>query len=222
MPSQSVEEYLEAIYRIGGETGTVNTCELAEMLKVAPPSVTTMLGRLSRDGLVEHTRYKGIKLTAPGREMASSMIRRHRLSERLLTDMLGMPWHKVHEAACKLEHVITGEIEEHAYEALGEPERCPHGHLLAGDEDSHLMLMVDITADSRIKIVKLAEENENFLITVAKLGLVPSAEVTVLSVTDTGTRYLLDGTECFALTEITRHIWVQPITNAECGVRNTE
>ena len=215
MPSQSVEEYLEAIYRIGGKTGTVNTCELAEMLNVAPPSVTTMLGRLSRDGLVQHIRYKGIKLTEHGLEMASSMIRRHRLSERLLTDMLGMPWHKVHEAACKLEHVITGEIEEHAFEALGEPERCPHGHLLEGDEDKHLVLMSEITAGSRIKVVKLAEENEIFLITVAKFGLVPSAEVTVLSVTDSGTRYLLNETEHLALTEITRHIWVQPLSDAE-------
>lgn len=208
MPSQSVEEYLEAIYRIGGETGTVNTCELAAMLGVAPPSVTTMLARLTRDGLVEHTRYKGIKLTSEGREMAASMIRRHRLSERLLTDVLGMPWHKVHDAACKLEHVMTGEIEEHAYKALGEPERCPHGQMLRGDDSESLIALSCVEPGSKVRVVKLAEENEEFLIAVEKLGLIPSAEVTVSSISDSGVRYLAAGNEHQIPIDLAGHVWV--------------
>ena len=91
MPSQSVEEYIEAIYRLGGEGGAVSTCDLAEQLGVAPPSVTTMIRRLSRDGLVKHVRYYGATLTEAGLKMALDTIRRHRLSERLLTDVLGIP-----------------------------------------------------------------------------------------------------------------------------------
>ncbi|MEN6521787.1 MAG: metal-dependent transcriptional regulator [Armatimonadota bacterium] len=211
MPSQSVEEYLEAIYRIGGETGTVNTCELATMLGVAPPSVTTMLARLTRDGLVEHTRYKGIKLTQSGREMAASMIRRHRLSERLLTDVLGMPWHRVHEAACKLEHVMTGEIEERTYKALGEPERCPHGQMLKGDDDESLVALSSVEPGSKVRVVKLAEEKEEFLIAVEKLGLIPSAEVTISSIIDSEICYSIAGNEHQISIDLAGLIWVCPV-----------
>ncbi|MEN6373044.1 MAG: metal-dependent transcriptional regulator [Armatimonadota bacterium] len=211
MPSQSVEEYLEAIYRIGGETGTVNTCELATMLGVAPPSVTTMLARLTRDGLVEHTRYKGLKLTESGREMAASMIRRHRLSERLLTDVLGMPWQRVHEAACKLEHVMTGEIEERTYRALGEPERCPHGQMLNGDENEPLIALSCAKPGSKVRVVKLAEENEEFLIAVEKLGLVPSAEVTVSAISDSEICYSAAGTEHQIPIDLAQYVWVRPV-----------
>ncbi|MBI2842964.1 MAG: metal-dependent transcriptional regulator [Armatimonadetes bacterium] len=184
MPSESVEEYIEAIYRIGGETGMVNTCDLAEQLGVTPPSVTTMLRRLSRDGLVKHVPYRGITLTTRGREMAAAMIRRHRLSERILTDVFGIPWERVHNAACKLEHVITGEIEDRAYQVLGEPERCPHGHLLEGSEDVALLLLSEVPEGERVVVVKLAEEGGEFLQTAAEIGLVPLAEVEVTSLTD--------------------------------------
>lgn len=184
MTSQSVEEYIEAIYRIGGESGTVNTCELAEHLGVAPASVTTMLGRLSRDGLVKHTPYHGITLTGTGRELAASIIRRHRLAERLLTDILGMPWERVHEAACRLEHVIDGEIEELAYKALGEPERCPHGHLLEGCEDTVLLPLSDAPIGKRVQVVKVTDESEECLRSAADVGLVPFMEVTVQSKSD--------------------------------------
>lgn len=212
MASQSVEEYIEAIYRLGGGTGNVNTCDLAEQLGVAPPSVTTMLRRLSRDGLVKHIRYRGISLTPRGLEMAASMIRRHRLSERLLTDVLGVPWERVHDAACKLEHVITGELEERAYAALGEPDRCPHGHLLQGDEDRMLMLLSDIPPGDMVGVVKLANEDEEFLKMAREIGLTPLAELVVESRTDAGLILSICGGTHTLPMELAAHVWVTPFS----------
>lgn len=193
MPSESVENYLEAIYRIGGETGTVNTCDLAEQLKVTPPSVTTMLRRLSRDGFIKHIRYRGISLTQLGFEMASSTIRRHRLSERILTDVFGIPWERVHEFAGKLEHVLTGELEEKAYEILGEPERCPHGSLLEGSEERALIPLSEAPTGEILHVVKITEECEEFLRAAAEIGLVPCADLSIDSSDKGFLALLIDG-----------------------------
>jgi DtxR family Mn-dependent transcriptional regulator len=207
--SQSVEEYLEAIYRLGGEGGMVNTCDLANLLGVAPPSVTTMLRRLSRDGLVEHILYRGISLTPRGCELAASMIRRHRLSERLLTDVLGIPWERVHDAACRLEHVITGEIEEKAYEVLGQPERCPHGHLIEGSENQYLALFSQTRPGDRAVVVKVAEDQSEFLRSAAELGLVPSAEIVVESVSDGRVALDIAGVRRTVEMDFAERIWVR-------------
>lgn len=208
MPSQNVEEYLEAIYRLGGEKGRVNTCDLAEQLGVAPPSVTTMIRRMSRDGLIQHVRYHGITLTALGHEMAVSMIRRHRLSERLLTDVLGMPWERVHDAACKLEHVLTGEIEEKAYQALGEPERCPHGHLLSGAEETTLVQLSCVAPGTKVCVVKLTDEREDFLKHASNVGLVPSQEIEVES-NDNEIALIIGENKTSIKREYAEHIWVR-------------
>lgn len=213
MASQSVEEYMEAIYRLGGDSGTVSTCELADLLGVAPPSVTTMLGRLSRDGLVKHVRYKGITLTPHGREMAAAMIRRHRLSERLLTDVLGMPWDRVHEAACKLEHVMTGEIEDRTFSVLGEPERCPHGHLLEGKEDGFLVLLSDIIPGECAVVVKIDKESPEFLKFAAESGLTPSAKVVVESACDEQMQVTVSGQSNEICKESAALIWVRRLDN---------
>lgn len=212
MASQSVEEYIEAIYRLGGKTGTVNTCDLAEQLGVAPPSVTTMLRRLSRDGLVRHVPYRGISLTERGLEMAASMIRRHRLSERLLTDVLGIPWDRVHAAACKLEHVITGEIEDRAYEVLGEPERCPHGHLLEGDEIHCLRVLSDVAAGESVRVVKVADDDDEFLKAAAEIGLKPCAEVGVALSDDAGLVVNVSGQTQTISHEMAALVWVASLS----------
>ncbi len=215
MPSQSVEEYLEAIYRIGGESGTVSTCGLAEQLGVAPPSVTTMLGRLSRDGFVEYTRYRGITLTPLGREMAASTIRRHRLSERLLTDVLGMPWDQVHEEACKLEHVITGEVEERAFHLLGKPKRCPHGHLLEGEEDQRLLRLSDTAPGCRVRVIKITDESRELLKEAAQTGVIPSAEILVVSFEDGKMSLQVNGNNRIVEIGLAENIWVCPLDRTD-------
>jgi DtxR family Mn-dependent transcriptional regulator len=215
MASESVEEYIEAIYRIGGSNGTVSTCVLAGLLGVAPPSVTTMLGRLSRDGLVKHIRYHGITLTQRGHELAAAMIRRHRLSERLLTDVFGMSWDKVHDAACKFEHVLIGEIEERAYQVLGRPKRCPHGNLLEGDEDCALILLHDAPLGELVEVIKLADESGKFLHSAGSIGLVPSTEVVVISVSNDDIHLNIAGRQHCINRELAGRIWVQPTMHSQ-------
>src|SRR5215469_17173162 len=109
--SAIVEEYLETIYNLSMENEIVIGARLAERLHVAPPTVTEMLKRLVRDGYVEMNNKRHVTLTELGNQRAEAVLRRHRLTERFLVDMLGMQWHQVHEEACRLEHYISGAVE---------------------------------------------------------------------------------------------------------------
>jgi DtxR family Mn-dependent transcriptional regulator len=127
-----VEEYLEAIYNMAMEGEVVIGARLAEKFQVAPPSVTEMLKRLVRDGYIEMDERRQVTLTPEGQALAEAVLRRHRLTERFLVDMLGMGWHEVHEEACRLEHFISGAVEQRVVAALGHPTTCPHGNPIPG------------------------------------------------------------------------------------------
>jgi len=122
------EEYLEIIYRLQEKSGVATTSDLVKSLKVAPGTVTNTIARLEKESFVIHEPYRGVRLTEKGRRIALRTIRKHRLSERLLTDLLNVEWEKVHEAACKLEHSISDEIAKKIEKALGHPKTCPHGN----------------------------------------------------------------------------------------------
>lgn len=125
---ESTEEYLEAMYRLEREGPGVTTSGLASELGVAPASVSGMLKKLAADGYVNHRARGEARLMPKGLEVAVRVIRRHRLAERLLTDVLGMPWDEVHAEACRLEHAISARVEERLIAFLGDPKSCPHGH----------------------------------------------------------------------------------------------
>jgi DtxR family transcriptional regulator, Mn-dependent transcriptional regulator len=126
--SPSVEDYAKAVYvletRIGG---AVSTNTLAERLEITPGSASGMVRKLAEQGLVEHERYRGVRLTDAGRTLALSVIRRHRLIEQFLAEALGMPWDRVHDEAEVLEHVLSGELERLIAAHLGDPDIDPHG-----------------------------------------------------------------------------------------------
>ena len=125
--SRSTEDYLKAIYEIEAEEGTAHTSAIAEALEIAQPSVTGMVKRLSETGLVEHTPYRGVQLTAHGRRSALRIVRRHRILETYLTSKLGYDWDSVHEEAERLEHAVSDELIERMALALGHPRFDPHG-----------------------------------------------------------------------------------------------
>ncbi len=131
-----VEEYLETIYNMAMEGEVVIGARLAEKFGVAPPSVTEMLKRLVRDGYIAMDERRQVTLTAQGQELAEAVLRRHRLTERFLVDMLGMEWHQVHEEACRLEHFISGAVEQRVVASLGHPTTCPHGNPIPGYVDA--------------------------------------------------------------------------------------
>jgi len=125
LSSDSVEEYIEAIYSFNEKGETAKTSELAKRLKVAPPSVTEMLKRLSEEGLIEYEPYKGAILTGKGTALAQRVVRKHRLLERFLYDFLGLKKEKVHDEACRLEHSLSDEAAAALCKTLNVPETCP-------------------------------------------------------------------------------------------------
>jgi len=132
LPTSGAEEYLQAIWTIADEGGPVIGARLAEFLRVSPASVSEMIHRLERDGLLQLTERKEIGLTERGNALASRVVRRHRLVERMLTDLLGFEWWKTHDEAERLEHAISPEMEEKLAERLGDPDTCPHGNPMPG------------------------------------------------------------------------------------------
>ena len=130
--SATVEEYLETIYNLSAENEVVIGARLAEKFHVSAPTVTEMLKRLVRDGYVEMDDKRQVTLTEAGNQAAEAVLRRHRLTERFLVDMLGMQWHQVHEEACRLEHFISGAVEARVITSLNNPTTCPHGNPIPG------------------------------------------------------------------------------------------
>ena len=126
-----LEEYLETIHDLA-EAGTpVIQARIAERLGRAAPSVSEMLDRLQADGYVERDGRK-LELTGKGRTIAEGVVRKHRLAERLLVDVIGLEWHKAHLEAGRWEHVISDEVEARLVELLGNPTTCPHGNPIPG------------------------------------------------------------------------------------------
>jgi DtxR family transcriptional regulator, Mn-dependent transcriptional regulator len=126
--AESFEMYMKAIYRLEREGSGVTTSALATELGVSAASASGMLKKLAAEGYVEHEARGDVTLTRKGLEVAVGVVRRNRLAERLLTDVLGMPWDEVYAEACILEHAITPKVEQRLVEALGNPQTCPHGH----------------------------------------------------------------------------------------------
>jgi len=182
--SSTIEEYLEAIYRLQGRDGSAKTTELAKQLKVALGTITNTIESMEKQNLVVHEPYKGVKLTEKGRKIALDVVRRHRLSERLLTDVLRLEWSRAHDAACKLEHVFADkELSRPLEEALGHPKTCPHGNPIPSasgrltEEKSELL--TSLSQGEGGIIVKITDERQDMLQYLATLGLVPGASVSI-------------------------------------------
>jgi DtxR family Mn-dependent transcriptional regulator len=122
-----MRDYLGEIYRLGHGEVWVSTTMVAERLDVSGPATVRMVRRLHELGLVEHQPYKGILLTEPGKKVALLNIRRHRLVERFLVDVLGFPWYDVHDDADILHRGLNQKIEDHIDQMMGHPTTCPHG-----------------------------------------------------------------------------------------------
>ncbi len=184
-----IEEYLESIYKLQQEQHPVSTSRLAEHLKLSAPSVSEMVKKLAGKELVSHTE-KGVCLTNEGKTIAKRVIRRHRLSERLLTDILGFRWDEVHDEACRLEHAISPEMEDRIAASLGNPRTCPHGHPIP-DKDGILVKenvkpLSDLRTKDKGTIVSVFEEDPKMLQYLASLGLIPDACVRVEEVAPFG------------------------------------
>jgi DtxR family Mn-dependent transcriptional regulator len=177
-----LEDCLQALYRLEAEQQAVTTERLAALARVATPVVQEALRELSGRGLLQDP-AGWPRLTEEGRRQAAGVIRRHRLSERLLTDILGVPWEQAHEEAMRFEHSLTAEGEARLVELLEDPDTCPHGAPIPGRPGRRAPAVV-VTLDrvpvgARGWIRQIGEEEQTFLRYLASLGLLPRAEVRV-------------------------------------------
>jgi DtxR family Mn-dependent transcriptional regulator len=190
--SATVEEYLETIYNMSMEGELVIGARLAEKFRVSPPTVTEMLKRLVRDGYIEMDNKRHVSLTEVGNQAAEAVLRRHRLTERFLVDMLGMQWHQVHEEACRLEHFISGAVEARVISNLHNPTTCPHGNPIPGSvpnarnylKDHQAVRLSGVEVGQQAKILcisEVVEDEEALILHLHEKGLTPEMVVNVLS-----------------------------------------
>jgi len=195
-----VEEYLETIIELEEAGIPAMRARLVERLGVSAPAVSEMVARLEKDGYVRLDKNRLIQLTEPGREFATAVMRRHRLAERLLTDVLGMPWWQVHEEACRLEHAISEELETYLVAFLGDPNSCPHGNPIPGARVAApvypLMPLSEVAHGGRAVLRRIDEELESQLEPMKHLfdsGFEPGTEVAVSVLDDGRVRLEADG-----------------------------
>jgi DtxR family Mn-dependent transcriptional regulator len=179
--AESIEEYLEGVYRLEREGPGVTTSGLAAELGVAPASVSGMLKKLANDGYLEQIARGEVKLTQKGLEVAVRVLRRHRLAERLLTDVLGMGWEEVHSEACMLEHAISEKVEQRLIALLGDPQTCPHGQPIPPKDLSDPVRdgvpLAQLDPGARATVSGVTEELPEILKYLGDMGVRPGADI---------------------------------------------
>jgi len=182
--SHEAEEYIEAIYKLQRKSGIARTKDLAEELKVVPGSITNTIAHLEKHGLVEHKPYRGVKLTAKGEKLALGIVRRHRLAERLLTDILEAEWSDVHESACRLEHALTEDVLSLLEKRLGYPKFCPHGNPIPTEKgevsDVECYPLASTAINQTCVVAKIVDEKRETLLSLAVKGIKPNVPIHIV------------------------------------------
>jgi len=168
-----LEEYLETMLSLAEEGVPVIQARIAERLGRSAPSVSEMLDRLIEDGYVTREGRR-LSLTVSGRALAEKVVRKHRLAERLLVDVIGLEWHKVHREAGRWEHVISDDVEARLVELLGDPATCPHGNPIPGSGSTAVAVrtrpLTEVGSGERVRLVRISEEVELNLGSLTLLG----------------------------------------------------
>src|SRR5512144_2213428 len=182
----AVEEYLETILELEESGIPPLRARIVERLGVSAPAVSETVRRLQREGYLVLDDRRVMRLTERGRHYANSIMRRHRLAERLLVDVLQVPWHQVHEEAGRLEHAISENLERHLIRLLGDPATCPHGNPIPGS--AHKVDVKGSAPLSRVepgpvtvsRISEKVELDDDALVLLAGAQLTPGAEAVVV------------------------------------------
>ena len=182
--TERTEMYLKAVYTVSQATPPVTISKVAEYMGVSPPSSYEMLKRLEAQGLLRSHTEDGYALTPQGLQTATQVVRRLRLAERLLTDILRLALPRVYTEACKMEHIISAEVEARMAEVLGHPTTCPHGLPIPGEgpEAERLPTLDQLDVWDRAVVVSIPEEHEAVVSYLADLGLLPGTTVLVREV----------------------------------------
>ncbi|HKW06862.1 MAG TPA: metal-dependent transcriptional regulator [Candidatus Dormibacteraeota bacterium] len=191
-PSEVVSRYLEAIYYMWAEHEPLRSSRLADWLSVSRPTVAVGLRRMTRDGLVRMNGRKEIELTARGKREAESIVRRHRIMERWLTDGLGLDWVTADTEAARLEHAVSDVVERRLYEVLGRPATCPHGNPIPGysEASGKEMRLSSLKTGAHVRVTRVSEvaerEAPRLLAYLHERNLTPGREISVIDGDEVG------------------------------------
>ena len=216
MQNISKEDYLSAIYKHREIDGTIKANQIAEKLSISNAAVTDMLKKLANDGFVDYRRYKGIKLTNNGEEYAKNMVRRHRIWEVFLHQIVGMPWDKVHEEAHNLEHGASNELINRMEEMLDFPAFDPHGDPIPSKEGivpkqkKNIPLGL-LKEKGKVKVVRVNDFDDGFLNYLSKIGIELDKEIQVKEILefDRSILIVVNGKETNISSTIAANIFVE-------------
>lgn len=225
MASAVAEEYLEAIYNMTMEGDPVIGARLAEKFGVARATVTETIHRLVSDGYAVQCPDKSVELTSAGRELTEQVLRRHRLAERLLFDLVGMDWISAHEQAHTLEHGMSDDLARHISERLGHPLTCPHGNPIPGNATSgmaflreqHAFRLADAREGQCVRVVLISEVAEDESEVLRRLSDKKIHPRSLLTVNEIGSEVVfeVDGETRSVPRDLAMKIWVAnaPVSN---------
>jgi DtxR family Mn-dependent transcriptional regulator len=184
MATVAEEEYLERIYWLEEAELPITGANIARAMQVSAPTVHEMVGRLAKDGFITRNPDKSLTFTEDGRERAARIVRRHRLVERFLTDVLGMPWDEVHQEAERLEHAMSPTLEERMRAAIGDVQTCPHGHPFVEGAREPGVPLADVEEGAKVVVLRFENEAEDLLHYLMDTGLRPGLEGTLADSND--------------------------------------
>ncbi|MEO8967768.1 MAG: metal-dependent transcriptional regulator [Solirubrobacteraceae bacterium] len=173
------QEYLESLFWLFEAGLPMTGANLARAMQLSAPTVHEMVGRLERDGYVSRNAGRGIEFTDQGRGQAERIVSRHRMIERFLTDVVGVPWDDVHEEAEQLEHAMTPRFEAYVRSAVGDATTCPHGHPIRVGERIDGVPLADCVIGATISVLRLENEAEDLLHYLKAVGVEPGMSGTV-------------------------------------------
>src|SRR3954463_13665848 len=177
--TEAEEEYLQSIFWLQEAGLPMTAANLARAMQLSAPTVHEMVNRLERDGYVRRDAAKRLEFTEDGLEHAQGIVRRHRLIELFLTDVLGIPWDEVHEEAERLEHAMSPVLEARMLAAIGDARTCPHGHPLEPGDRAEGVPLADVEEGAKVKILRFENEAEDLLHYLKDAGIEPGSEGTV-------------------------------------------
>ena len=178
------EEYLQTIFWLDEAGLPITGANIARAMQLSPPTVHEMIGRLEDDGYIERAGDKSLTFTENGHQQAAEVVYRHRLIERFLTDILGIPWDEVHEEAERLEHAMSPTLQERMAAAIGDAKTCPHGHPLVEGTRETGVLLADVEPGAKVQVLRFENGAEELLHYLKEAGLRPQLEGTLQSSDD--------------------------------------
>jgi len=178
------EEYLQILFWLFEAELPMTGANVARAMQLSPPTVHEMIGRLERDGYITRGSDKAISFTETGLDHAEGVVRRHRLIERFLTDVLGIPWDEVHEEAERLEHAMSPVLEARMLAAIGDAKTCPHGHPIVGGTRIEGVPLADVDEGASVTILRFENEAEDLLHYLKEAGVEPGMKGTLTAHSD--------------------------------------